>query len=89
MRDILLHIAGALLIMAICALPSTPWPVSWYVAAVWSGFWWIREVAQDRAKHGRFRSLTEWGTHKRWEAIAPTAVCILSAAGITAYQVTR
>jgi hypothetical protein len=84
MTDVLLHIAGAVLMMAVSFLPSTPWPVAWYLAVVISAFWWLREIAQDYAKHQEFRSPALWSDWKLWEALAPTAICMLCAAGVTA-----
>jgi hypothetical protein len=84
MLDILLHVGGALAMMAVSFLPSTPWPVAWYLAVVISAFWWLREIAQDYAKHREFRSPAEWSDWKLWEALAPTVVSVLCAAGATA-----
>jgi hypothetical protein len=83
MTDILLHVGGALAMMAPAFLPSTPWPVAWYLAAVISAFWWLREIAQDYAKHREFRSPADWSDWKLWEALAPTVVTMLCAAGVT------
>ena len=69
--------------MAVSFLPSTPWPVAWYLAVVISGFWWAREALQDRQKHGEWRSIAEWSDWKLWEALAPTVVSVLCAAGVT------
>lgn len=80
MVDILLHIAGTVLLMAVCALASTPWPVAWYMAVVISGFWWVREAAQAK-------SISGWSASKRWEAIAPTITAFACAIGITAWRV--
>lgn len=43
----------------------------------------MRYPLLDRLKHREFRSPAEWSDWKLWEALAPTVVCVLCAAGVT------
>lgn len=83
MIDILLHVAFTLVVMSVCLLNSTPWPVSWVLALGLAVFWFAREIAQDVQKHG---TTTSWSLQKCWEAIAPAITGFVCAGGITVWR---
>lgn len=86
MVDVLLHILGAALMMAPVWLTSTPLTAGWMLAVVVSAFWFVRELEQDRKKHGRW-DITVWRGWKLAEAIAPCVTAFGCALGATIWRV--
>ena len=86
MTDVLLHIVGALLMMAPIALASTPWPIALPWAFAVSLFWFGRELLQARTKAGRWQSPAEWGAWKLAEAVAPCLTAFLFAGAVTVWR---
>jgi hypothetical protein len=86
MLDVALHILGAAIMMSPVFLATTPWPLAFPWAVLVSLFWFARELAQDRQKHGYWRSLSEWSGWKWAEGLAPCVTALACAAGITFWR---
>jgi hypothetical protein len=86
MIEVGLHIFGAAAMMAVVFLGSTPWWLAWPWAVAVSLFWLVRELAQDRRKHGHWVSPAEWSGWKIAEAASPCLVAIGCAAGVTTWR---
>lgn len=87
MIDVLLHILGAAIMMAVVFLDSTPLTAGWLWAVLVSAFWFVRELEQDRQKHGRW-DITVWSGWKLAEAIAPCVTALGCAVGATVLRLT-
>lgn len=85
MTDVLLHILGAALMMAPAVLASTPLTAGWLLAVVVSAFWFVRELEQDRKKHGRW-DVAVWSGWKLAEALAPCITAFAIAIGVTVWR---
>lgn len=85
MIDVVLHILGSVILMAVACLPSTPLTATWLWAVLVCAFWFFRELEQDRQKHGRW-DITVWSGWKLAEAIAPCVTALAIAAGVTVWR---
>lgn len=85
LKDVGLHIIGSAALMSVAFLESTPLTAGWLWAVCVAAFWFVRELEQDRKKHGRW-DITVWSGWKLAEAMAPCATAFGCAIGATIWR---